>query len=134
MNGPWNSQMRTIHTNTRKHRNCRWLRRCERGGGGWGWVIMYKVVVQSSPRLPCTTGGSVRTKYRPCLFSGFPKVGTRSLLSSSAVKKLTHLAEHPPTAAPTPTHRHTHTLGKSPHSPQDLGRPLFPGQLSRFLL
>lgn len=106
MNGPWNSQMRTIHTNTRKHRNCRWLRRCERGGGGWGWVIMYKVVVQSSPRLPCTTGGSVRTKYRPCLFSGFPKVGTRSLLSSSAVKKLTHLAEHPPTAAPTPTHRH----------------------------
>lgn len=65
---------------------------------------------------------SVHKKKRLCFSLGYPKVGRCALLPSSAAQTLTHLTPYCGTDTDP-------VLGNRSHSPQVLGRPLYPGQL-----
>ena len=120
-------------TNTHKPGQTRGhgLRGGRRGGvreeGGEGANNVQRAFI-SSPQLPCTT--QEKCTITLAVPTGSPKVRTRSLLSSSAAAELTHLSPH----CSTDTDTHIRTDGPADGSPQVLGRPLFPGQLSRCLL
>lgn len=81
-------------------------------------VVMYKVLLKVSRSChsmhdlrSVARGRKVHSHNVPAVFSGFPNVRTRSLLSSCAVKRLTHLSPHCSTDTDTHIKKHRLTSG-----------------------